>query len=619
MFKISYSKSFSLFSLLLFCTVALQGCSTQVTSERPPNQREQQPIVEVTPEETDMDTAILLEQAKSSSGENSVIFLLRASASFLGNQQPEKALFIVQQLQAMPLTTKQQDFNYLNAAQALFHMSEFSLAQQQLNLISKPGNSSREYQLRALLAQKQNLKIEAISALLHLYQQDPITSEAQIDHLADMFAKLTPFEKAALKKANPPGLTPWLSFNDIVAQYAQHPISLDFQFKKWRSQYPIHPLNNKIKLLLSQSNTLDKQETFKNIAVIIPLSGREQTLGGALQTGILAANGFNNAQNITFYDSNQIPMQDILISLEAQQPDAVIGPLLKHHVKQFLSLTRQQDVEPQWTNLLLNVPEDGQLLPSQYALSMLPEEEALQAAFSLSRKGYKKALVLSQNTAIGKRMANAFGNQWQQQTGVTPSVIYYPNGKQMQQSVKSGLDVNFSEQRIIAMKQRMKESIETETRNRRDIDVIYIFATSNQAKLLKPYIDVNISPFADNIPIFASSRSNNDSQNRNTRRDLTGLTFTEIPWLLSGKENNKELLKQAKTIWPKRSNSLQRIYALGIDSLQVLNKLKTLEQFPMVRHQGEIGTLQMQDNRIISRSLEWGRYRSSRVQALEMD
>ena len=46
----------------------------------------------------------------------------------------------------------------------------------------------------------------------------------------------------------------------------------------------------------------------------------------------------------------------------------------------------------------------------------------------------------------------------------------------------------------------LKYSIKSELRNRRDIDMIYVVGLPLETKLLKPYIDVNISPFADIIP-----------------------------------------------------------------------------------------------------------------------
>lgn len=633
--NISNSK-FSFFLLLIIITTLfVQGC-TSPTKQQIPSKVNQLP--QIKEQRSSSAVTELFEQIKASSPNSAIPLLLQVTSSYIEQGETNKALYICQQLAQLPLSDSQHRLNKLHTAQALYLLEQYDLAQQQLSELA--GNSSQEHKLRANLAIKQDLPVIAITSLLHYYQQNAIVNDAQITQLMSLIAQLTPYQKASLQKINVAGLTPWLSFNDIVAKYAQKPISLDFQLKRWQSQYPIHPLNSQVSAMVELARVINLRPKFQKIAVIIPLSGREKSLGKTLQSGILAANNFSIQQELIFFDSNSTPMTEILSSLQVLQPDAVIGPLLKSHVKSYLEIlasikhenaiefdrnigsaaSEQPSVEPhEWTSLLLNVPEQTALTENQYALSMLPEEEAIQAAFTLSKKGYKKALVLSQDTNIGKRMANSFSEQWQRQTGVMPAVIYYPNGKMMQQSVKSGLDVNFSDRRIAAMKSKMKEPIETETRNRRDIDVIYIFSTSNQAKLLKPYIDVNISPFANNISIYASSRSNNDSQNKNTRRDLNGLTFTEIPWLLSGKQTNTELFTQARQIWPKRKNSLERIYAMGIDSLQVLNRLYSLDKFKMLRHQGETGTLQMEPNHILGRSLNWGRFRSSRVQTVEIN
>lgn len=285
-------------------------------------------------------------------------------------------------------------------------------------------------------------------------------------------------------------------------------------------------------------------------------------------------------------------------------------------------ISSEQDTVTQahtWINLLLNLPEQSMLTNQQFALSMLPEDEATQAAFSLSQKPYINALVLSQNTVIGKRMAQRFAEQWQRQTDTVANIIYYPVGKKMQNAVKKSLDVDLSDERIRYIRNRIKENVKSEARSRRDIDMIYMFATPDQARLLKPYIDVNISPFADAIPIYASSRSHNIGSNKNTHRDLTGLTFTEIPWLLNGKQVNPDLAIQARQVWPNRSSQLERIFAMGIDSWQLVDKVLLMQRVPLIRHQGETGVLQMDENGIISRSLSWGRYHSSKVQSVAMD
>ncbi len=126
------------------------------------------------------------------------------------------------------------------------------------------------------------------------------------------------------------------------------------------------------------------------------------------------------------------------------------------------------------------------------------------------------------------------------------------------------------------------------------------------------------SPFADIIPVFASSRSHSAKQDRKDIRDLAGLTFTEIPWLLSSKQQDKDLAALNLSLWRERTDSLQRIFALGFDSLPILTKLSAIQQFDYIRHYGQTGIIQKSENQQLVRSLIWGKYRTNSVSEISV-
>ena len=79
------------------------------------------------------------------------------------------------------------------------------------------------------------------------------------------------------------------------------------------------------------------------------------------------------------------------------------------------------------------------------------------------------------------------------------------------------------------------------------------------------------------FPVFASSRSHSSRIDKSDNRDLSGLTFTEMPWQLRSKQQNKALAAQAKKLWPNRSDSLQTIFAMGFDSLALVDKISAMQ------------------------------------------
>jgi outer membrane PBP1 activator LpoA protein len=259
------------------------------------------------------------------------------------------------------------------------------------------------------------------------------------------------------------------------------------------------------------------------------------------------------------------------------------------------------------------------LKPYQVALSMRPEDEAIQAATTLSRQHDKQPIILSHHDKASRRIAKSFSQLWQHSTGQQPETVFFNNDEKMQSQLKASLGVDLSQQRTKELDRRIKYSIKSELRNRRDIDMIYIVGLPLETKLLKPYIDVNISPFADIIPVYASSRSHSAKSDRSDNRDLSGLTFTEMPWQLASKQQNAALVAEAKKLWPNRSDSLQTIFAMGFDSLSLVDKISSMKNKTYVRHYGQTGILQLGDDNILKRSLIWGKYSRNKVQEIAID
>ena len=292
---------------------------------------------------------------------------------------------------------------------------------------------------------------------------------------------------------------------------------------------------------------------------------------------------------------------------------------MKSNVETYLKLS-EQHIALQIPSLLLNLPITKKLASYQIALSMRPEDEAIQAAATLSQQHYRNPIILSHQDKVSKRLAIAFSQQWKMLTNMEVDIVYFSEGKQMQASLKEALDVNTSQTRIKQLQSRLKNNLKSESRNRRDIDMIYLIGSASQTRLSKPYIDVNTSPFAAIIPVFATSRSHSDFDyyNGNTN-DLQGLTFTQMPWLLASKQQNKILAKLSHKLWPKRTDSLSRIFAMGYDSYNLLNKVAVMQQAPYIRHFGQTGVLKLNNNNILTRSLIWGRYQDNKVIQIALD
>lgn len=558
--------------------------------------------------------------------------LIEASELFLQEKDFSKALWLADQITETPQNNYQNTYRLLLVkASSLLALNHHQQAHQQLQLANELvfyTNSDNAipalkltidyYLVLNEILEAQKKPVLALAAQLNAFVLTTQPSSDDTQAIWHQLETLTQWQIAQLVNSNPPFIKGWTQLLAYSHKFGADAEQFSYYLRLWQQRNPTHPATNIIEQLQPEYLPESKVE---NIAILLPLSGNQKNAGLAAQQGILAAYNNNIASNIHFIDTNQVSWDNISNHFSDLNIDHIIGPLLKPNVKMFLKLSAQQAVL-QVPTLLLNLPSGQALANYQAALSMRPEDEAVQAAATLSQQSYDKPIILSHQDRVSKRIALAFSHQWQASTGNPVDIVYFNQGKQMQTSLKESLDVNASQTRIKQLNSRLTNTIKSEPRNRRDIDMIYLVGTAAQTRLIKPYIDVNISPFAEIIPVYASSRSHsnfNDKNNAGSTNDLQGLTFTQIPWLLDSKQQDKTLTKLSDKLWPKRTDSLSSIFAMGFDSYNLLGKISLMKQAPYIRHFGQTGVLKLSNDNIITRSLIWGQYKNDKVMQIAMD
>ncbi len=606
-------------------TLTLMSCSSG-----PKKQTQEQtktPVVIEQPQEVIEDAAYFIELSKQSldtNPEQASQFLVNAANLYLAQEEHSNALWLAKNLLAKPelLTDEQQYQLLLIKGQSLTVLDEDADIQALLTQANELVTSAqlpddiKFYQLQALVAEKQNQTILQLDAQLRVFALNGQSSNDDIVSLWEKFSQLTQWQQQQLELKKAPMVTQWLSFTQIANQYGHNDDALTRKLDTWQRQHSTHPANLiaeqfKEQIALTRiNNQLQQSQSKQVIAVILPLSGKQAMAGQVAQQGLLAAYQNQNESVLHFIDANTLEFETLEEQLTTLEASAVIGPLLKSHVEQFLA---QNITLP---SLLLNLPSANQLNENQIAISMRPEDEAIQAASQLANQNYQKPLILSHNDSVSQRIAQAFATHWFKNTAQPIESMTYSQGKEMQTQLKKSLSVEGSELRNKDLRIRLDQVIKTESRNRRDIDMIYIVGNNAQTRLIKPYIDVNTSTFASIIPVYASSRSHSLTHDDSALVDLNGMTFTEMPWLINSEQQNTPLSKEAKALWPNRSDSLQRIFAMGYDALSLIEKFNAFKAKPYVRHYGQTGVLKLNDENILTRSLLWGQYTRRDVKQL---
>lgn len=603
-------------ALATFAFVAfLSSCASQKPATTVKKQEETAVVEQQT--HTQLSAWQVLEQAKNLAPAIAITQTIQAGNLYLQENQAQKALWLASKSNAL---TEQPEQNYqltLIEAKALLALGKITRAYEaimrasSLTQLSQVAPKLDYYQTLASIQEARHNPVAEIDAALRAFALNSAASNKDIELLWSKLATLSQWQHQQLLQQSPPQIQGWSKLLTFANQYGADTARFQRYLTQWQREYSTHPAQYIAEQL---SAKLTVPQDIENIAIIIPLSGKQERAGKVFQEGILSAYEQHPQTTLHFIDANTLDMSTLSARFSQNNIDYVIGPLLKSHVKDYLAQT-----DLTIPTLLLNLPSDEVLLPHQVAISMRPEDEAVQAAATLSRLNYQHPVILSHHDTLSQRIANTFSQQWQKLTDEAPEIVYFNNDAKMQNQLKASLGVDLSQQRTKELNARIKHSIKHEYRNRRDIDMIYIVGSPLETKLLKPYIDVNTSPFADIIPVFASSRSHSAKTDKSDNRDLAGLVFTSMPWQLTSKQQNKLLAKQAKKIWPNRSDSLQTIFAMGYDSLALVEKISVMQSKTYIRHYGQTGTLQLDSQNILRRSLIWGRYSRNKVQEIVMD
>ena len=406
----------------------------------------------------------------------------------------------------------------------------------------------------------------------------------------------------------------WVSLALYTQLYIGDTTSLHAAMNKWQYAYNNHPASFALPDNMQQIMSVEPIDVSK-IAIILPSNqSNQKALAQALKAGILAASQDHPDRELFFIDS-ALNSDEISQKLLNISPDFVIGPLLKANIEKL----QQANALDAYPSMYLNTTPQALESIDHFAFALNPEHEVTQAVYHFVNQGYKKPLVIAPGNRLGKRLTNHFTNQWLEFSEVEPEFGFYANKRDMQKLVAELLEVDKSKARIREISLMFKGKLHEETRSRRDIDAIYIIADAAQTRLLKPSFDVNISTFADAIPIFASSRSHDINSDKTNKKDLAGLYFSEIPWMLPLTGDKQKVREEFDEIWPEKSALEQQLFAMGFDAVNLIPQLRQLQLVPGKTISGLTGNLSVNQDGDIERQLKWAQYQEKQIVKLNVD
>lgn len=465
-------------------------------------------------------------------------------------------------------------------------------------------------QIKAL---KQLNRHEQVVAAYHALDRWQPDQTALMAHHQALWTWLQSLEKTTLEslahQASAPAVKGWLELA-LLAHTRPRPGMGEQLIHQWRMRYPQHPADvSQVALLRQQWQeepppvAVERQD----IALLLPVSGRLAAAGNAILEGITAAYyELPEAQRpaLKVYDT-EAPGSEVA-SLYQQAVDEgarlIIGPLERPAV-QWLA---EQGSLPVPT-LALNRAQDGRGAANLYQFALNPEEEAMQVAQWAAAQGYRNAVAVVTQDALGERLLTAFAQSFRERGGRLSAIQHYaPQEADLTASVVMALGMADSLERY-----RQLHGAGANLQPRADIEMIFIAGGPAQARLLYPQLRFHR---AQHLPVLATSQVYSGIPDSASNNDLNGLVFVEIPWLIEALGLRQDL-RSGTNFTATAAYNLPRLFALGFDAMRLSGELPHLQQ--RRPFEGLTGRLQVDTQGVVHRQLSWAKFSGGQVRPID--
>ena len=175
----------------------------------------------------------------------------------------------------------------------------------------------------------------------------------------------------------------------------------------------------------------------------------------------------------------------------------------------------------------------GPAPPTVFSVSLSLEQEARQAALLAVADGWRSAIVVHTNSAVSRRVHEAFEREWIRAAGEVRRILY--SGKEE--------EAPLVRERIAA------------TRG----DMVFFALEQAEARAVRPYV-------SGMLPVYATSLSVSPRADAIVNVDLQGVRYVEMPWFVQPDHLAVMAYPQARASFTVEE---ERLYAFGIDAFRL--------------------------------------------------
>ena len=388
------------------------------------------------------------------------------------------------------------------------------------------------------------------------------------------------------------------------------------QMSRWLARWPHHIAK---KYLPGNLENLQKQELTipKNIAVLLPTSGHLKKAGEAIQRGILSAyystlETPKSHAEIQFFDTTTDTIETIIQEINMGKADMIIGPLEKAHVNTMM------ENKPELPVIALNYSDQtNKEQPTHFfQFGLSTDDEATIIVERAWQDGHKNALIIAPKNDHGNKATKILRESWEKRGGQITSTEQYDNETVFNRFISEILQIRHSYQRIRILKRVLSQPIENSPRRRTDIDAIFLVASPQTARQIRPTLAYN---YAGDIPIYATSSVYSGKQNITLDLDLEDIRLPVMPWFYPDQsKNDASIVQTIQSLWPHSTGSYGAFYALGADVYMLHSHLSRLVHFQGNQLHGLTGSLSISPEGRISRKLSWYIFKKGILKPLQI-
>ena len=444
----------------------------------------------------------------------------------------------------------------------------------------------------ATLATRARVQFQGLrvaDAVTNLVARDRLLTNAA-DRQANQQMIVDGIRGALLRGADakvPPGTDPvvtgWIELGRILADAQSGALGVQRRLQAWRQRYPGHPASETWWKGFAE-HAAPAGEQPRQVALLLPLSGRAASAGSAVRDGFLGAyydEGGSARPRLRVYDVAERDAPAAYLEALADGSDFVVGPLTREEVAALATLA-----DGRATTLALNFLPDGVQVPDrfyQYALS--PEDEARLAARRIAADGRLSGVTLVPQSDWGRRVQAAFAEEFAGAGGqIVDQADYVPS------------TADFND----IIRQLLRTSGQKGSLPRPDAQFIFVAAQPVHGRLIRTQLRFN---YASALPMYATSDVYDPTGAGNL--DLDGVIFPDMPWVLDPQGASSLARDTAERVFPGRGGTLGRLYAFGYDAFRLVGQLPRMQRGGASPVPGVTGRLLLDSQGRVHRELDW--------------